>query len=171
MSTSKSHPSKTSQSKRAKVSTLNTTRRKKINKLTPADRHNRKFFNLAPGEKAKILEFQGNVCAITKRRYRRDGLPLQLSVDHCHDTGRIRGILSHDVNKGLAFFDDDPTLLRAAAAYLEENPATSALGEEVYGVLGRTYKRVTKNLRYGPDGTKQPQHRAVFDDEGQEYTA
>ena len=41
-------------------------------------------------------------------------------VDHCHDTGKVRGILCPDCNKGLGLFRDSPGSLRAAASYLEE---------------------------------------------------
>jgi len=44
----------------------------------------------------------------------------RLSLDHCHRTGKIRGILCRECNLGNANFKDDPELLRAAAAYLSQ---------------------------------------------------
>ena len=41
-------------------------------------------------------------------------------IDHCHDTGRLRGVLCHPCNQSLGKMHDSPALLRRAAKYLEE---------------------------------------------------
>lgn len=41
-------------------------------------------------------------------------------VDHCHSTGKIRGLLCSDCNMGLGKFKDKPELLISAARYLTE---------------------------------------------------
>jgi len=42
------------------------------------------------------------------------------SIDHCHITGVIRGLLCDDCNIGLGKFKDNPTLLEKAKEYLEK---------------------------------------------------
>lgn len=45
----------------------------------------------------------------------------KLSVDHCHGTGKIRGLLCDRCNKGLGSFRDNEQSLVNAANYLKES--------------------------------------------------
>lgn len=72
---------------------------------------------------------QGGVCAICGRpetKARSNGIALPLAVDHCHKTRQngeskgIRALLCQSCNIGLGKFDDDPDLIRKAAAYVEK---------------------------------------------------
>lgn len=67
-----------------------------------------------------LLEKQNNVCAIceneeTSRRYK------TLSVDHCHNTGKIRGLLCSNCNRALGLFRDNIKILEKAVVYLNEH--------------------------------------------------
>ena len=42
-------------------------------------------------------------------------------VDHCHETGRLRGVLCFNCNSAIGKLGDDPDTLRRAIAYLEGN--------------------------------------------------
>ncbi|WP_078869170.1 endonuclease VII domain-containing protein [Streptomyces sp. NRRL B-1347] len=43
-------------------------------------------------------------------------------VDHCHETGRVRGVLCFNCNSAIGKLGDDPDALRRAISYLEGNP-------------------------------------------------
>lgn len=60
---------------------------------------------------------QGGVCAICSRPPQGKA---RLSVDHQHETKRIRGLLCDPCNSALGLFGDDPERLMAAIRYLEQ---------------------------------------------------
>jgi hypothetical protein len=70
-------------------------------------------YGLPKDEFRRLTEAQAGLCAICGGPD-----PKGLCVDHDHQTGAVRGLLCHRCNFGLGNFDDDPSLLRAAAAYL-----------------------------------------------------
>jgi len=47
------------------------------------------------------------------------GMKRELSVDHNHETNKIRGLLCNHCNIGLGNFKDSTTLLSLAIEYLE----------------------------------------------------
>lgn len=49
----------------------------------------------------------------------RGGKVRRPTMDHCHSTGRQRGVLCSRCNTGVGMFQDDPDLMRAAADYIE----------------------------------------------------
>jgi hypothetical protein len=77
----------------------------------------KKTYRLSPKEFYALLESQDGGCAICGRKD--SGVRnRQMHLDHCHETGRNRGILCHSCNVGLGNFKNNPDRLFAAAAYL-----------------------------------------------------
>lgn len=64
------------------------------------------------------VEHQGGVCAICKTPITDVGR--KLVIDHCHSTGKIRGLLCGQCNMGLGAFKDNIQNLKQAIGYLEE---------------------------------------------------
>ena len=48
-------------------------------------------------------------------------LSVRLHIDHCHTTGKIRGLLCQNCNRGLGMFKDNQELLLKAKGYLDDN--------------------------------------------------
>jgi hypothetical protein len=66
-----------------------------------------------------MLDDQKGLCKICGTR-EPGGFANQWAVDHCHITGRVRGLLCTNCNKGLGYFKDSPSLLWTCVKYLEE---------------------------------------------------
>lgn len=71
----------------------------------------------------ELLEAQGGRCAIC-REEPRDPRGYSAQVDHCHQTGEVRGILCGLCNRGIGQFRDDPALLANAIQYLKAHQET-----------------------------------------------
>jgi hypothetical protein len=63
-----------------------------------------------------MLQKQNGVCGICHKPEPRSE---HLSVDHCHITGEVRGLLCSRCNMVLGMFLDSPALLKSAITYLE----------------------------------------------------
>jgi hypothetical protein len=72
-----------------------------------------KRFGMSWREYELRLALQNGACAICKKKPKS-----LLCVDHCHVTGKVRGLLCRRCNGGLGFYDDDPIRMQAGADYL-----------------------------------------------------
>ena len=68
----------------------------------------------------KMLREQNYSCKICKTD-EREVYKQTLFVDHCHTTGKIRGLLCHQCNTALGKFRDSETILNSAIEYLKES--------------------------------------------------
>lgn len=73
-------------------------------------------YGLTPREYECFLIAQRGHCAGCDS-YTNDGS--HLYIDHCHETGAVRGLLCHSCNIALGWSRDNPKTLRGLAAYLE----------------------------------------------------
>lgn len=76
---------------------------------------------------AQLLK-QNGVCAICHKPENKtiNGQLLRLAVDHCHDTGKVRGLLCQACNRGIGCFNHDPVMLQSAIEYLYPIPSNFA---------------------------------------------
>lgn len=63
---------------------------------------------------AKKQNYKCAICGVDNSLLKR-----KLAIDHCHTTGKIRGLLCGKCNMGIGYFNDSAELLLAARDYLE----------------------------------------------------
>lgn len=86
------------------------------------DNNLRNKYGISLDDYNRLLAKQGGVCAICSQPERmkngRSGKVSPLAVDHCHGTGRVRGLLCFSCNVALGKFNDDPKILKKALDYV-----------------------------------------------------
>ena len=71
----------------------------------------------------KLLEKQNHLCAICHTEgfvmsAAKNGHVNKLVVDHCHESGRVRGLLCHNCNRALGLLKDNTETIQRALDYL-----------------------------------------------------
>jgi hypothetical protein len=92
------------------------------------EQHLMRTYGLTADEYWQIYESQDGVCYICRKAR---GLRRRLSVDHCHATGFVRGLLCGPCNKLLGHLRDDPEAFVRAAYYICHPPAFDQIGQRV----------------------------------------
>ena len=84
----------------------------------------KKQFGITSEQYNQMLISQNYVCAICKRTetriHHRTNVPTKLAIDHCHLTGKIRGLLCSTCNMKIGGFNDSIEILKSAIEYLEK---------------------------------------------------
>lgn len=89
-----------------------------------AKRGHLKQYDLTLEQYEEMLKTQGGVCLLCKKPEtlksvsKNKIITRSLAVDHCHKTGRVRGLLCGKCNKALGLFNDSTELLSKAISYL-----------------------------------------------------
>jgi hypothetical protein len=86
---------------------------------------NLKKFGISLQDYEKKFEEQKGLCAICKKPetfiHSRTKKIAKLAVDHCHSTGKTRGLLCKNCNIALGLFKDDQFSILSALNYLKEH--------------------------------------------------
>ncbi|MEU9733272.1 endonuclease VII domain-containing protein [Streptomyces sp. NPDC048002] len=69
-------------------------------------------YGLTEAQRDEMVASQMGLCVICLKAP-------AVHVDHCHKTGRVRGVLCFNCNSAIGKLGDDPDAVRRAAAYLE----------------------------------------------------
>nr|WP_243879052.1 endonuclease VII domain-containing protein [Streptomyces sp. KS 21] len=76
--------------------------------------HLKRAYGITEAERDEMVAAQGGLCCICLKAP-------AVHVDHCHETGRVRGVLCFNCNSAIGKLGDDPDILRRAISYLEGN--------------------------------------------------
>ena len=69
-----------------------------------------------------MLKSQNNVCAICHQKFGGGrNSNSRLGIDHCHTTGKVRGLLCSNCNRGLGMFKDSEERLKNALDYIKRS--------------------------------------------------
>jgi hypothetical protein len=82
--------------------------------------HLRKF-NLTQEDYNRLEIACGNKCSIClgSQTYKIKGQTRRLDIDHCHKTGKVRGLLCSNCNRAIGLLKDDVKVLSQAIEYLK----------------------------------------------------
>jgi hypothetical protein len=87
-------------------------------------RHLWENYGITLEEYEALLAAQGNSCRICRSAFGERGA--RAHVDHCHETGGIRGVLCQCCNQALGLLRDSPAIAARASEYLAEHLAKRA---------------------------------------------
>ena len=92
--------------------------------LRPRESKLRSAYGITAEDYEVMAESQGFACAVCEEpddRVSEAGVPMALSVDHDHSTGKVRSLLCHRCNTAIGLLRDDPNIVDRVAEYLRLN--------------------------------------------------
>lgn len=90
---------------------------REANKERHADNNARRNYGVEHGTYDQMLTAQEGKCAICRTNEPGTGIG-RFAIDHCHTSGKVRGLLCSNCNRGLGYFKDDPARIRRAIDYV-----------------------------------------------------
>ena len=76
-------------------------------------------YGISDEEYKRMLKEQGGGCAICG--ITRDKIGRAIAVDHCHETGRVRGLLCGSCNRFIGLINEDIEIAKKLVKYLKNN--------------------------------------------------
>ena len=78
----------------------------------------KKNYGISLEDYNKLFNDQNGLCLGCYRHQKQ--LTRSLDVDHCHDSGKVRGLLCSNCNRSLGWANESPEILRRLAEYIEK---------------------------------------------------
>lgn len=98
---------------------------KRIRNVFNRENYLNKKYNISIQDYENMKIAQDGKCAICKvqeyGRIDKDGNTTPLNVDHCHNTGKVRGLLCNSCNTTLGHLQDNPNQLISVIEYLSKH--------------------------------------------------
>jgi hypothetical protein len=95
------------------------------NRATVRNRHLKKLYGIDLTHYDDMRKQQMFSCLICKEH--EDTLKRGLYVDHCHTTGKVRGLLCQSCNFLLGMAKDDQNILKQAIKYLDDHTSSETI--------------------------------------------
>ena len=104
--------------------------KKQQEKYDPLKKRNenlKRCYGITLNKYNEMLEKQDGKCATCGttepggRKSGRGGGTNVFVVDHCHDTGKVRGLLCHSCNRAMGLLGDNVSVIESMIKYLEEH--------------------------------------------------
>lgn len=86
----------------------------------------KRLYGITLEQRDRIISRQGGRCPICRRAFSNTVAP---RVDHCHESGRVRGVLCHRCNLAVGSLGDTEASMRRALLYFFQ-PTSSFINDE-----------------------------------------
>ena len=101
--------------KRARFNAKHPELAEKVKKKKQRTAYLKSTYGMSYEDYQRLYAIQGGRCAVCRRTSE-----TYLSVDHCHETERVRGLLCRDCNWALGVLREDPLIALAMVRYIED---------------------------------------------------
>jgi hypothetical protein len=83
----------------------------------------KKSYNITVEDYDRMFQSQNGCCAICGKHKSELKMKIKnnLCIDHCHETGIIRGLLCDKCNRGIGLLEDSLKNIKSAVIYLEKS--------------------------------------------------